>query len=177
MKQKLPSYDQFFEPLLGVWSSTETAYRREEELLDSFQYLYIKHVLLIIRNKTKTKTKTNKKPNQQCLYKMSQKYVLNLSTHKSGAIIKQHAQMASPVIQPATLHAIRQDNMAVHILRVSLFSRLVNNFLYASHFCHENAMGKQSVQSSLGFLATKSNKHSARCYLQCKKTHYIKYFW
>lgn len=51
--------------------------------------------------------------------------------------------MASPVTQPATLHAIRQDNMAVHILRLSLFSRLVNNFLYASHFCHENAMGEK----------------------------------
>lgn len=49
--------------------------------------------------------------------------------------------MASPVTQPATLHAIRQDNMAVHILRLPLFSRLVNNFLYASHFCHENATG------------------------------------
>lgn len=48
--------------------------------------------------------------------------------------------MASPVTQPATLHAIRQDNMAVHILRLSLFSRLVNNFLYASHFCYENGM-------------------------------------
>lgn len=52
--------------------------------------------------------------------------------------------MASPVTQPATLHAIRQDNMAVHILRLSLFSSLVNNFLYASHFCHENAMGEKN---------------------------------
>lgn len=86
--------------------------------------------------------------------------------------------MASPVTQPATLHAIRQDNMAVHILRLSLFSRLVNNFLYASHFCHENAMGgKKWVQSSLGFLARKSNEQSARLYSQCKKTLYTKYFW
>lgn len=86
--------------------------------------------------------------------------------------------MASPVTQPATLHAIRQDNMAVHILRLSLFSRLVNNFLYASHFCHENAMGgknefnppwvswlQKAMNSQLDFI------HNV------KKTQYTKYFW
>lgn len=119
-----------------------------------------------------------KKKNQHCLYRTSQKYVLNLSTHKSGAIIKQHAQMASPVTQPATLHAIRQDNMAVHILWLSLFSRLVNNFLYASHFCHEKAMGgKNQFNPPWVSWLQKSNEQSARLYSQCKKTHYTKYFW
>lgn len=45
--------------------------------------------------------------------------------------------MANPEIQPATLHAIRQGNMAVHILRLSFF-RTSKQFSVCIPFFHEN---------------------------------------
>lgn len=51
--------------------------------------------------------------------------------------------MASPVIQPATLHAIRQGNMAVHIRRLSIF-QTSKQFSVCIPFCHENTTGKQN---------------------------------
>lgn len=85
--------------------------------------------------------------------------------------------MANPEIQPATLHAIRQGNMAVHILRLSFF-RTSKQFSVCIPFFHENTTEeKKAVQSSLGFLSTKTNKHSARLYLQCRKKQEIQHFW
>lgn len=85
--------------------------------------------------------------------------------------------MASPVTQPATLHAIRQDNMAVHILRLSLFSRLVNNFLYASHFCHENAMGKKNEFNPPWASWLQKAMNSQLDFIHNVKRHHTKYFW